>query len=201
MNKTSMDTYVGVMVEIKLRTAVIDLYLSGRQNAGYLATNIEVIGLQFRKIFELIALSSLAAHRDLYSRAYADFAKHWEATKLLENVRHINPDFYPKPVIEEKTAQPEVKSNLRPRDPDYLTKDELVQAHGRCGSLMHAANPYGRGIDYAFFNRCFPEWRAKTINLLNCHQLHVPGDTGFYLVHMQEEGKDGVTWYKFGRSD
>ena len=74
MNNTCMDTYVGVMVEIKLRTAVIDLYMSGRQNAGYKATNIEVIGLQFRKIFELIALSSLAAHRDLYSKAYSDFA-------------------------------------------------------------------------------------------------------------------------------
>jgi hypothetical protein len=86
-----MDTYAGVMVEIKLRTAVIDLYLSGRQNAGYTATKIEVIGLQFRKIFELIALSSLAAHRDLYSQAYADFAKHWEATRLLKNVRNQNP--------------------------------------------------------------------------------------------------------------
>jgi len=111
----------------------------------------------------------------------------------------INPDFYPKPVIEEKTAQPRVKPNLRPRDPDYLTEDELVQAHGRCSSLMHAANPYGPGIDYGFFDQRFPEWRAKVINLLNCHLLRVPGDTGLYLVHMQEEGKEGVTCYKFGR--
>ena len=168
MNKTCMDTYVGVMVEIKLRTAVIDLYMFGRQNAGYKATNIEVIGLQFRKIFELIALSSLAAHRDLYSRAYSDFAKHWEAAKLLKNVRQLNPDFYPQPVIEEKGDKPGVKSNLRPRDSDYLTEDELVQAHGRCGSLMHAANPYGRWIDYGFFDQSFPEWRTRTVNLLNC---------------------------------
>jgi hypothetical protein len=196
-----MDTYVGVMVEIKLRTAVIDLYLSGRQNAGYMATNMEVIGLQFRKIFELIALSSLAAHRDLYSQAYADFTKHWEATMLLKNVRQLNPDFYPRPIIEEEASQPGIKSNWRDRAADYLTEDELIGAHGRCGSLMHAANPYGRGIDYAFFDRSFPEWRTKTTNLLSCHLLRIPGDTGVFLVHMQEDGKDGVTWYKFGRKD
>jgi hypothetical protein len=49
--------------------------------------------------------------------------------------------------------------------------------------------------------QAFPEWRTKTVNLLNCHRLRVPGDSGFYLVHMQEEGKEGVTWYKFGRKD
>lgn len=201
MDQVNMDKYVAVMAEIKRRTEIIDLYLFGGNTSKYKAATIETVGLQFRKVFELIAFASLAAHQHLYAKVYNDFAKHWEAAKLLKNIRRLNPGFYPKPVVEVPTEQPGVTHQLQDREADYLTESELIIAHGKCGSLMHAANPFGHGIDYAYYETSFPVWRSRIINLLNNHQIKLPGDTGFYLVHMQEVGKEGVTWYTFGRKE
>ncbi|MGD1100530.1 MAG: hypothetical protein ABSA59_00560 [Terriglobia bacterium] len=144
MDPTDIEKYAGTMSEIKLRTEVIHLFLSGQREARYIPTTVETIGLQFRKVFELIAFASLVANRNQYSLAYSDFAKHWEAAKLLKNLRRINPNFYPKPVIEVQSDRPGVLHALKDRDQDYLTQEDLIEAHGRCGALMHGANPLGR---------------------------------------------------------
>jgi hypothetical protein len=188
------------MKEIKLRTEVITLFLSGQREAGYVPTTIETVGLQFRKVFELIVFASLAANQYEYSRVYADFAKHWEAGKLLKNLRKINPNFYPKPVIELSSNSPGVEFELKERDHDYLTQGELAVAHGKCGSLMHAANPFAKPIDYEAYRQAFQSWQTKIVNLLNCHQVQLPDDPGFWLIHMLEDGKGKeVNWYRFER--
>jgi hypothetical protein len=87
--------------------------------------------------------------------------------------------------------------SLKERGPDYLTEDSLIEAHGRCGALMHSANPYGLPIDYAFYQKSFNIWLPKIMNLLNNHKVHLLGDTGFYLFHMKETGDDEVHWYRF----
>jgi hypothetical protein len=60
---TDIEKYVASMKEIELRTEVIDLCMSGQREARYDTTTIETIGLQFRKVFELIAFASLASNR------------------------------------------------------------------------------------------------------------------------------------------
>ena len=187
------------MKEIKLRVEVINLFLSGQLAAHYMPTTVETIGLQFRKVFELIAFASLSANRQRYSSVYADFAKHWEAAKLLKNLQRINPNFYPKPVVEVQTTEhPPALQALEARQQDYLTQNELSQAHGRCGKLMHASNPFGTPIDYQFYQNQFPVWLIRIMNLLNNHQVHLVGEPGFWLFHMQEEGKGNeVSWYRF----
>ena len=132
-----IEKYATTMKEIKLRTEVINLFLSGQREAKYVPTTVETIGLQFRKIFKLMAFASLAANRDQYARVYADFAKHWEIAKLLKNLQRINPNFYPKPVMEVPSDLPGMVHGLTDRDADYLTRAELTAAHGRCGALMH----------------------------------------------------------------
>jgi hypothetical protein len=197
MEHANIQKYAEVMKEIKLRVDVILSYIPGERSAKYKAASIETAGLQFRKVFELIAFSSLAANRDLYSRAYSDFVKHWEAAKLLKNLRRINPKFYPQPVVEIKTDQPGIVHKLQERGPDFLTEQELIGAHGRCGPLMHASNPFAQPIDYSFYARSFPNWLNRTINLLNNHRVHLPGDAGCYHLHMKEPGHDEVRWYRF----
>jgi hypothetical protein len=78
-----------------------------------------------------------------------------------------------------------------------LTEDELVEAHGRCGALMHAANPFGSAIQYEYYEQKFLTWLTRVINLLNNHQVHLVGNIGFYLFHMKEEGHEEVRWYRF----
>ncbi|MGC1416991.1 MAG: hypothetical protein WA817_17015 [Candidatus Acidiferrum sp.] len=197
MEPTDIEKYASAMKEIKLRTEVISLFLSGQREARYVPTTVETIGLQFRKVFELIAFASLAANRIQYSLAHRDFARHWEAARLFRNLRRINPDFYPKPVVEERLDRPGVLHSLRKRQEDYLTENDLITSHGRCGELMHAGNPFGQPIDYAFYQQSFPLWLGKTVNLLNNHQVHLLGDLGFYLFHMKEQGHEEIRWYRF----
>jgi len=198
VDTTHIEKYAATMKEIKLRTEVITLFLSGQREARYVPTTVETIGLQFRKVFELIVFASLAANRDQYSRVYADFAKHWEAAKLLKNLRRINPNFYPKPVLEIQSNRLGIERELKDRGQDYLTQADLIAAHGRCGALMHAANPFANPLDYAFYQQSFLVWMTKIINLLNAHQVHLVGDKGFWLLHMMEEGKaNEVSWYRF----
>jgi hypothetical protein len=195
---TDIEKYAAIMKEIKLRTEVINLFLSGARDAHYVPTTVETIGLQFRKLFELIAFASLAANRKRYSAAYADFATHWRAAILLENLERINPDYYPKPLLEIPSVQPGVVNDLKDRQRDYLTQRELILAHKKCGALMHGANPFGKPIDYLFYQKNYPVWSTKIINLLNIHKVRLVGDTGFWLFHMREEGKGNeVPWYRF----
>jgi hypothetical protein len=197
MNNEQVEKYVSVMKEIKLRVEVIIALSAGRENSVYVPPTLESIGLQFRKCFELIAFASLAANQQQYCAVYADFAKHWEAAKLIKNLKRINPFFYPKPVIEKPTDNPAASHALADRQGDYLTESDLIEAHGRCGVLLHSANPFGSPIDYEFFGTNFQVWLIKIMNLLNNHQIRMPGDEGFYLIHMKEEGHNEVKWYRF----
>jgi hypothetical protein len=201
LDHAGIQKYAEVMKEIKLRFEVINLFQSGKRDAHYQPTTVETIGLQYRKIFELIAFGSLAVNRADYSMVYADFAKHWEASKLLKNLEKINPNFYPFPVIEIPIQHPVASKQLVRRELDYLTKEELVTAHGKCGSLMHAANPFGKPIDYTYFQSSFKVWPQRIVNLLNCHQVFLPGDTGSYIVHMKEEGHEEIRWVRTERVD
>jgi hypothetical protein len=195
---TNIEKYAAIMKEIKLRTEVITLFMSGQRDAHYAPTNVETIGLQFRKVFELIAFASLVANRKQYSAVHADFSTHWEASKLLKRLEKINPKFYPKPVVEMPSTRHGEPDEFKERDPDYLTQSELIEAHGRCGELMHAAKPFGNPIDYEWYERNFPIWMSKVINLLNAHQVHIIDDTGFWLIHMLEKGKGNeVAWHRF----
>src|ERR1035437_3686805 len=60
--------------------------------------DIELIFVQFRKVLELIAFSSLTANKDKYSVAYANFGVHWKAKSMLQAVGKLNPNFYPVPL-------------------------------------------------------------------------------------------------------
>jgi hypothetical protein len=64
-----IDLYCNLMDEVKKRTAVVQGFLNGQINAFYPAATIESAALQLRKILELIALGSLVAHKEEYTRA------------------------------------------------------------------------------------------------------------------------------------
>jgi hypothetical protein len=62
---------------------------------------------------------------------------------------------------------------------------------------MHAANPFGSGIDYNYYKQKLPIWRAQVINLLNSHLIRLVNEPGMWLIHMREEGDDAVHYYVF----
>lgn len=189
--------YSVLMKEVKLRMAVIDYFISGQGHALYQPPTLESACLQLRKILELIAFGSLVANADAYTSVYSKVSKHWQAADLLRELSKVNPEFYPVPVIEVASNVPRVLHQLKKREGDFLTKEEFPEVYGRCGVMAHAANPYGKGIDYDYYSKALPSWRTRIINLLNNHEIHLLNRPGMYVIHMKEEGDEEVHWYKF----
>lgn len=192
-----MDKYCGVMEEIKLRVTVVQFFLAGKGNALWAPSTIESACLQIRKILELIAFGSLVANKEAYTTVYAKVSKAWNAGEILSELAKVNPSFYPVPVLEVPSARAGIERELKQHEPDYLTKPEFEQVYGRCGVVAHAANPFGKGIDFAYYHRMVPRWLIKIMNLLNTHQLRLLNDPGMYIIHMTEHNDSRVRFYKF----
>lgn len=175
---SEIDLYGTQMKEIKDRVDFLNSFMKNDIDGFPYQAKIETAGLQFRKIFELIAFASLSANREQYAAVYTDFSQHWEAAKLVKNLKNVNQNYYPEPVIEAPTDHPIAKHQLKKREGDFLTEEELVEAHGRCGALLHASNPYKKAIDYGYYKTIFPKWIERTIHLLNNHVIHLVNDPG-----------------------
>ena len=196
-----VSTYCNMMEELKRRTTVVYGLLYGPYTTPYPATNVECMVLQIRKILELIALGSLVAHRDEYSRQYAKFAEHWHAGRILRDLEKINPALYPKPVKEVPSKCGGVKNDLVDVTEEFLTKQQLVEAYDRCGEILHAKNPFLGQQDYAAFDSLVPQWMERIRCLLNTHMIHLIETDYFILVHMKEPMDDRVHAYTFGKTD
>jgi hypothetical protein len=189
--------YCNLMEEIKRRTAVITAFGAGEAAAMYKATTVESVYLQFRKILELVALGSLVANKNEFSKAYGDFCKCWNAHYLLRDMARVNPDFYPRPIVEVPSTRQGAKMDWQDKKDGFLTKDEFLKLYEKCGAIMHAGNPYGSQVDYGYYERSIQGWLDKIIGLLNSHTIRLVNDPNIYLLHMKEDRDDKVHHYVF----
>jgi hypothetical protein len=97
MSNENATTYCNCMAQIRQRISLIQRVLDRTTPTGEEVFDIEIIFVQFRKILELIAFSTLTANKEKYSIAHANFALHWNAKSMLSAVEKLNPDFYPVP--------------------------------------------------------------------------------------------------------
>jgi len=197
MKDKERQKYADVMNEIKRRTKVIYSFLNGERNAMYNIVDTELICLQIRKILELIALGSLVANKRIFLKRIQNLQKMWNAKYILNDIEKLNPDFYPKPIFEKPSEQDGVKNDLIEIKEGYLTKKDFIEVYDKCGKILHAENPLGNGIDYKYYEKNIPIWMDKIKKLLNSHTIKLLNDKNMYLVHMQEDGKEGSTVYVF----
>jgi hypothetical protein len=184
--------YIKCMEEIKRRLCAIDDILSGKVKTSFNYTNIEFVALQFRKIFELIVLATLASHEHYFEGLTRKLSKEWQVSKVVAIVSERNPDFFPKPIIREKSVEQEVIDNWIDVTEGFLTLDELIQAHGHIGGLMHADNPLRESARLEELEAQFPIWRARLVRLLNDHLIKFPDDRTVLYVGMQSAETGGV---------
>lgn len=188
MNPEAVTKYCTLMAEIKRRTTVAAALANRETHLVYEATTIEAIYLQYRKILELIALGSLVANKQVFSQFYQDFAKYWNAELLVKDIGRINPDFYPRPIIQQPSSRPGVKAEWAARPDDYLTRDDLIKLYKKCAAIMHSGNPYGSQVDYAYYESMTAHWGIRIMNLLNAHHIRLVDDPNLYLIQMGSEG-------------
>jgi hypothetical protein len=185
--------YVQCMEEIKNRlTAAWAIFGNKTHSTPFRATNVEFACLQIRKILELIALASLSANKEEYSKQHANFFKHWKAKAILEAVEKVNPDFYPIPIREPGDSDPNGKvREFKMRTEGFLPKDDFSTIYDICSQTLHASNPYGAKIDYAYLEREIPGWLEKIKALLNDHMVLLINKKESLMVIMRnkEDGK------------
>ena len=199
LSDTDISQYCSVMEEIKRRTDVIQFFLNRDGHALFEATTTESICLQVRKILELVALASLIANKEKYGQAYRNIEKHWNAERILRDLRRINPEFYPNSIIEVALEGP-VVARWDDRTTGFLTEDDFVDIYEKCGSILHARNPLRDPIDYEAYLRNIPDWIDKIMKLLNSHTIRLADDPNLYLIQMK--GQEGhVRGYTFAPTD
>lgn len=188
MQDADITKYVDLMEEVKRRMVVVNALLAEKPGLPYLTTTIESLFLQFRKVLELIALGSLVANREEYSKVYTKFAKSWNARLLLRDLERVNSDFYPRALVSTPGQTPDVKVHFVD-EPDALTKDEFLKLYEKSGAILHAGNPFGSQADYNYYWASAPTWRDKVVALLNMHMFHLVGNPAKYVVAMGAFGE------------
>ena len=200
--KVMQREYTAQMEEIKRRTAAIKKLSEIAIGQLQLPVVTECVYLQFRKILELVAMSSLVANSQAMEdmrRSQKKLGNQWNGDAILKLVEAINPDFYPVPIIERPPRHPDTKAELVEKTEGFLTRSEFSRLYNLCGGLMHADNPLGRETDYRALWQQGPTWESLIFELLGCHKIRLVGQDGFYLVHMHEERDGRVHMYEFGR--
>lgn len=185
------------MEEIKACIAAID-YILTSAHAGRLAPQaaIESAYLQLRMICELIALGCLAVHNDIEATKSGKLRKEWSASKLMDRLEKLHPDFYPRPSkqIIDSEGKP---SQIEPITSGYLTKDELKTLNGECGNFLHRGTLKsilsGSAKRASKFNTIL-NWKTKIMTLLNHHQISVIHSDYEYWVGMSEKTTGRVFW-------
>ncbi|MXX49034.1 MAG: hypothetical protein F4088_06490 [Chloroflexi bacterium] len=196
MSDLDLDAYCQLMQEIKRRTSVVNLILAEPGRLMFKATAVESMCLQVRKILELIAMGSLVANEEALSRARCGLGKLWSGQQILRRVHGVNPDFYPRPIVE-LPGSGAIKSHWENKPDGFLTEAQFAEAYARCHAVLHAENPLGRTLDYSAYERDVPLWIASIIGLLNSHTIRLAGNPNLYLIHMQEAETEQVRGYVF----
>ena len=190
--------YANCMEEIKRRTDAMYAILRGTSTTLYPITNIEFICLQIRKILELIALASLASHKEEFARQHQKFAEMWRAKKIIEDIEKLNPGFYPVPteqVLDEKTGKVRM---VRPITKPFLTKSDFVEVYQKCSAILHAGNPYGPPQNLPDIEAGIPVWLEKIRNLLNHHHVRLYNSNHqlWVLMKSKSDGRVQVTLFR-----
>ena len=198
---TMEQSYIHQMEEIKRRTESIEKVTSFAHGNLYLPVATESVYLQFRKILELIAMSTLVANKDAMEamgRSMKKLGTQWNGDHILKCVEDINRDFYPIPIHEKEPSDPRAKRDLVEKPSPYLTRDRFAELYNRwCGPALHADNPFRAKTDYQKLWETGPTWLGLITTLLSCHQVKLVGHKGFHLVHMHEEQDGKVHMYEF----
>ncbi len=195
-----MAKYCSLMEEIKRRMNVVQHFVAGTHKTLYLETTVETIWLQIRKVLELVALGSLVANESLYRQTSEKISQQWNSKRIMGDIDKINPDFYPKPIIQ-GPGNDIVASVWEDRVDDYLDREEFAEFYDKCGRIMHASNPFGEAVDYEDYDSKTDYFTARIVNLLSAHTIRLVDGKKLYLVQMGGSEAEHVRCDEFLRMD
>ena len=172
-----LNKYKSCLYNIQMRMNVIENHLSKKYTEKFLICEIEFLCLQFRKINENIAFSSMCININEYKKIREKYYTDWNMKGIFRELEKINPNFYPKPVIRELVNTDSNGNNeydLQEYKGDYLSKEDVFEIYNRCSNFIHESNPFMSNLlKYNEYMNNFKIWLLKTKNLMKHHIIHI----------------------------
>ena len=169
------DYYKSIMIEIIRRANVIYSIYYKRFTTNFLLTDMEFCSLQFRKIIELLLVSTLIANKEEYEKQSIEFEKNWNLDKKFKEINSINPDFFPMGISIINSATLEQANDIiwYKRNPKGLfKKKDFKKAHKFASGYLHVQNPFNpvplTGHVDGFYHDLI-DYLNRIINLLEKH--------------------------------
>jgi hypothetical protein len=187
--------YMKSMIQIRERLdTVMWLFASVNflKHEAFFST--ELIFLQFRKLLELLAFASLTVNKELYAKAHANFETHWRAKRMLEDLKKVNPDFYPWPLMvagSAKEMSEKGRFHYELLKDGFLTPDEFVELYDASSQVIHTPNPFSRKAPSIDVKYPVPIWVERIRSLLRIHSVGLP-DGRRWIVYVPDVGNVSV---------
>jgi hypothetical protein len=173
--------YQALMEAVKVRIAVLRRLTTGALSIGEERLTWEFAALQLRMVLEQIAFASLCANKDAYAAIHENFAEHWKAARILEELARVHPGFYPQPVRLDHIKETGVRHFALVDG--YLTQEEFIRLYDVCSQAIHTANPFG-DLSPIDFGLSVAEWVTRIQTLLDTHVIRLLGVPELWLVQM-----------------
>lgn len=186
--------YETLMQEIMRRYDVIKSIVYDKKFNGYHITSCEIVGLNFRKIAELIVFANMIGHEQEYTTLHPKYEYEWRLKNIIQKIKAINPNYYPRAVAYKEFTLPTGEKGLSVEnlpEVEWLTENELIDMYDYCGDLLHARNPFQDAIDLNKFDVRFKEWAPKLVMLLSQHQVYLVD--GMHQISCIMSGTDNLT--------
>ena len=188
MANKDLAIYCGCMERVRQHMSVVETVRAGRIDTRHRDLNQELVFLHLRKALEEIAFSSLAANREKYSAVRAEFAKDWNAKRLLKGIAKVNPQFWPIPVTGPQEIAPGRKHFDRVKD-GFLTQEELAELYDDASAMeLHLPNPYAPADRPAAREYSVEGWSARIKALLRLHAVKLVDVHGLWVVRVYNGG-------------
>ncbi len=186
--------YTQVMQTIKGRKEHIDWMMDSAESMGTVSRfMVESICLQLRMIIEDIAVSCVIANAEEMPDLAHALRGEYRPNRILRALENINPDCYPRPMVENVEGSDGNFRDTHPRpDGDWLTREGIVGEYGRLNAVVHGnlkAYENGLGNLLELYQKCgYLEYKIR--NLLSHHHITVLNENTMYRVLMSGTGVD-----------
>jgi len=181
----AMGTYCSLMDELRARLQWIEYAANGRTGMDRQLV-LEFGLLQLRMIVELIALGCLVAHGDI-AESKGALSRKAGADEILNKLEQLHPDFYPVASVEAGRGE-QGERRFKGRDPDYMTKPQLLQLYRRdCGNGLHRGSLKNLLGGRQPARKGYPELMQpaqRIANLLAFHQISLIDGDSLLLCHL-----------------
>lgn len=183
--------YLEIMLEIKERLKSIDELYAKKVSLGDKYRDVDFMCLQLRKILESICIGSVVMNKKKFEELQRDFISYRPPANFIDQLEKINPDFYPKPLIQ-GNRNSDGYLEIFDRKEGFLTKQEIVPIIKELNKFAHSLNPYDEKINYEEYLIKIPKWTKKIQMLLHYHLIRLYGSKNFYRIYLYNREDNDV---------